>query len=56
MKREPFNKWLYVMSGGLTVNTHVPRSIAKRLVALDRRVRVGDRALGIFALIVVERR
>jgi SAM-dependent methyltransferase len=54
-KRQPFNKWLYVMSGGLTLNTRVPRPIAKRLVALDRKVRVGDRALGIFGLIVVRR-
>lgn len=55
-KREPFHKWLYLASGGLRLNTHVPRFIARRLVALDRRVRVGDALVGIFALIVVERR
>lgn len=55
-KREPFHKWLYLASGGLRLNTHVPRFIARRLVALDRRVHTGDGLLGLFALIVVERR
>jgi SAM-dependent methyltransferase len=55
VKQEPFHKWLYLASGGLKLNTRVPRPIAKGLVALDRKVRIGDRLTGIFALIVVER-
>ena len=54
-KRQPFHKWLYLASGGLKLNTHVPAPIARGLVALDRRVRFGDEALGLFALVVVER-
>jgi SAM-dependent methyltransferase len=54
VKREPFHKWLYLLSGGLAFNTRVPRFVARRLVAWDRRL-AGDRLLGIFALIVVER-
>ncbi len=55
VKREPFHKWLYLASGGLRLNTRVPRPIAKALVAFDRRVRLGDALTGIFATIVVER-
>jgi SAM-dependent methyltransferase len=56
IKREPFHKWLYLFSGGLRLNTRVPRIVAKRLVALDRRVHWGDRSTGLFALIVAQRR
>jgi SAM-dependent methyltransferase len=55
VKREPFHKWLYLWSGGLSLNTHVPRALARMIVAADRRVRVGDHVAGIFAVIVVER-
>ncbi|MFO0667285.1 MAG: methyltransferase domain-containing protein [Polyangiaceae bacterium] len=51
----PFHKWLYLMSGGLRLNTRVPRALARSLVALDRKVRAGDEATGLFARIVVER-
>jgi SAM-dependent methyltransferase len=54
LKREPFHKWLYLLSGGLAFNTRVPRFLARWLVAWDQRL-AGDRLLGIFALIVVER-
>ncbi len=54
-KLEPFHKWLYLMSGGLKLNTHIPRFIARRLVEWDRRIAAGNGLLGIFALIVVER-
>jgi SAM-dependent methyltransferase len=56
VKREPFHKWLYLFSGGLRLNTRVPRPLARWLVRRDRDVHAGDRTLGIFALIVVERR
>jgi SAM-dependent methyltransferase len=55
VKREPFHKWLYLLSGGLRLNTRVPRVLAQRLVDLDRRVATGDGTLGLFATIVVER-
>jgi SAM-dependent methyltransferase len=55
LKRQPFHKWLYLASGGLKLNTHVPEPLARGLVALDRRVQLGDQTLGLFALIVVER-
>jgi len=55
-KREPFHKWLYLLSGGLRLNTHVPRGLARRLVRTDRLVRIGDRTAGIFAVVVLERR
>lgn len=54
-KRQPFHKWLYLASGGLKLNTHVPAPLARGLVALDRRIQFGDRTLGLFALVVVER-
>lgn len=56
VKREPFHKWLYLLSGGLRLNTRVPRPLARALVAADRTLRPGDGAAGIFARIVVERR
>jgi SAM-dependent methyltransferase len=55
VKRAPFHKWLYLFSGGLRLNTRVPRAIARALVKIDRRVRAGDRLAGLFALVVVER-
>jgi SAM-dependent methyltransferase len=56
VKQQPFHKWLYLASGGLRLNTRVPRALARRLVALDRRMQFGNRLMGLFALIVVERR
>lgn len=55
VKREPFHKWLYLLSGGLRLNTRVPRPIARALVAADRAVRAGDETFGIFGLVVVDR-
>jgi SAM-dependent methyltransferase len=55
VKREPFHKWLYLVSGGLRLNTRVPRALARRLVRLDQRVDRGNRLFGLFALIVVDR-
>jgi hypothetical protein len=37
------------------LNTHVPRFLARTLVELDARISAGNRLMGIFALIVVER-
>ncbi|MBL8602510.1 MAG: class I SAM-dependent methyltransferase [Myxococcales bacterium] len=51
----PFHKGLYLVSGGLTFNTRVPRALAEGLVALDRRITRGDHTFGLFARIVVER-
>jgi SAM-dependent methyltransferase len=56
VKREPFHKGLYALSGGLRVNTRVPRPIAKMLIDLDRRTASLDALFGVFAVIVVERR
>jgi len=56
IKREPFHKWLYLVSGGLRLNTRVPRSLSRALVELDERIEFGNRWTGLFALIVVERR
>jgi SAM-dependent methyltransferase len=56
LKHEPFHKWLYLASGGLRLNTRVPRVLARGLVSLDHRVQLGNRLTGLFALIVVERR
>ena len=56
VKLEPFHKWLYLASGGLRLNTRVPRALARGLVTLDRRIHLGNRMTGLFALIVVERR
>ena len=36
VKREPFHKWLYLAFGGLRLHTHIPRPIARALVAADR--------------------
>jgi len=55
VKRVPFHKWLYLVSGGLRLNTHVPGPLARALVALDRAVTRGDETLGIFGLVVVDR-
>lgn len=55
VKREPFHKWLYLASGGLKLNTHIPARLAAKLVTLDRALRLGDAQLGLFATIVVER-
>ncbi len=55
-KRQPFHKWLYLLSGGLKLNTHIPGFVARGLVALDQRLHLGDEVCGLFALIVVERR
>jgi len=55
VRREPFHKWLYLFSGGLRLNTRVPRVVARAAVRFDRAVRRGDPTLGLFALIVVER-
>jgi SAM-dependent methyltransferase len=55
VKREPFHKWLYLLSGGLKLNTRVPDFLARRLISWDRRMTAGDELLGIFALVVVER-
>jgi hypothetical protein len=56
LTREPFHKWLYLASGGLRLNTRVPRGLAKKLVQLDRHVQLGDQQTGLFALVVVGRR
>ncbi len=55
VKRQPFHKWLYLASGGLRLNTRVPGFLARRLVDADRALTLGDRTLGLFATIVVER-
>src|SRR5262249_58933938 len=31
VKREPFHKWLYLLSGGVTLNTPVPGRLARTL-------------------------
>ncbi len=56
VKREPFHKWLYLLSGGLRFNTRVPQLLAKRLVEIDHRVERGNRTFGIFALVVVDKK
>jgi SAM-dependent methyltransferase len=55
VKREPIHKWLYLFSGGLRLNPHLPRFLARKLVELDARVSFGNQAMGIFAVIVIER-
>jgi SAM-dependent methyltransferase len=52
---QPFHKWLYLLTGGLQMNTHIPRAIARRLIAIDRAITLGDRWFGIFGMVVVER-
>jgi hypothetical protein len=54
-KREPFHKGLYALSGGLRLNTRVPRPLARLLLDLDRRTSLLDNFFGVFAIIVVER-
>lgn len=56
VKREPFHKWLYLLSGGLRFNTHIPSILSRLIVRADNRLGAGNRWLGIFGLIVVERR
>jgi SAM-dependent methyltransferase len=53
--RQPFHKWPYLFSGGLRLNTRVPRSLARAVLRFDQAVTRGDSALGIFALIIVEK-
>ena len=55
VKCEPFHKWLYLLSGGLRLNTRVPSPIARGLLWLDRTTSALDSVFGIFALIVLER-
>ncbi len=55
VERRPFHKGLYIASGGLTFNTRIPGPVARRLIALDRAVPLGDETLGLFARVVVER-
>lgn len=55
VRRQPFHKWPYLFSGGLRLNTRVPRALARAVLRLDRELTRGDSALGIFALIVVEK-
>jgi SAM-dependent methyltransferase len=55
VKRDPFHKWLYLVSGGLRLNTRVPRALAKWLVRVDQHVERGNQLFGLFALIVVDR-
>jgi len=52
----PFHKWLYLVSGGLRLNTRVPGRVARLLLRMDRATSRLDSLLGIFAVIVVERR
>lgn len=51
----PFHKWLYVASGGLRLNTRVPRPVGRLLLKLDALTTPLDPRLGVFACIVVER-
>ena len=55
VSRTPFHKWLYLLSGGLRLNTRIPRSAARALIALDRRVHAGDEQTGLFARVIVEK-
>ncbi|MBN2192584.1 MAG: methyltransferase domain-containing protein [Polyangiaceae bacterium] len=52
----PFHKWLYLLSGGLRLNTRIPEAIGQALLEVDRATSALDALAGIFALIVVERR
>jgi SAM-dependent methyltransferase len=53
---QPFHKWLYLASGGLRLNTRIPNALARLLLRLDRATTRFDHILGIFALIVVQKR
>lgn len=55
VRRQPFHKWPYLLSGGLRLNTRVPRRLARAVLQLDKTVKQGDESAGIFALIVVEK-
>lgn len=55
VKVEPFHKWLYLLSGGLKLNTRIPRAVGEALLWCDRKTAALDATAGIFALIVVER-
>jgi SAM-dependent methyltransferase len=55
LKADPFHKWLYLVSGGLRLNTRVPPFLARQLVAWDQRSAAGNGMFGIFGLITVER-
>ena len=52
----PFHKWLYLVSGGLRLNTRIPDPVARGLLRMDRVTSRLDSLFGIFAVIVVERR
>ncbi len=52
----PFQKWLYLWSGGLRLNTRVPAGVARVLLRLDRVTSSLDTLFAIFALIIVEKR
>ncbi|HVT04171.1 MAG TPA: methyltransferase domain-containing protein [Thermoanaerobaculia bacterium] len=54
-RAQPFHKWLYLFSGGLRLNTRIPRLISRWLVQADRKINAGDQWAGLFALIVLER-
>lgn len=56
VRRQPFHKWPYLFSGGLRLNTRVPRRLARAVLKLDSTIAHGDASVGIFALIVVEKR
>jgi SAM-dependent methyltransferase len=56
IKLQPFHKWLYLLSGGLRVNTRVPGFVGRALLRADRRTKFADRIAAIFALVVLERR
>ncbi len=55
VKREPFHKWLYLLSGGLRFNTRIPGPLARWLVRTDTKTHAGNELAGIFGHIVVER-
>ena len=52
----PFHKWLYLLSGGLRLNTRVPAKIAQTLLGLDRATARLDGLFAIVALMVVPKR
>lgn len=52
----PFHKWLYLLSGGLRLNTRIPTSVARLLLTIDGATAAFDNLFAIFALIVVQKR
>lgn len=56
VRRDPFHKGLYLASGGLRLNTRVPRRLARALCQIDGAFAWGNALFGLFALIVVDRR